>query len=261
MSSSQIPVSGIILIMSCRKYQQTRPINHINHIYYRSIGWPVVVVYGEPILDVEYQFDSQDKNISTLVVRAPDTYLHLILKLGRALDALMKLFDIRVGVLRIVDNNHLHDIPTAKFLLAQSQQSPDYIGCYMNQGRSVGDEYVDTFMLDYYQHHPDPTVDVGKLAKFTKLRTVEYAVGPAFYLSLNACRIILRELDSVGWDVFAEIDGIHPLIIEDYGVGYVLYRNGVKCTFAPKMCRNIRSHKPIEHERTKNIMAVRVPRR
>ena len=261
MEIAHVVVNGIILVMKCYKYINI-PVRNVKLYtsYYRSIGWPIVSVYGNPNIESEYIWDA---NQYSLIVRAPDSYLQLVIKLAMAIKSLNEIFTIRCGIFRIVDNVHLNDVMCAKFLLARNSNIAEYIGLTTPLNKEIGSMYIDNFMCKYYNQFPADRCFENDLNNYSNFKVVQYASGVAFYLSTTACNALVEYVANANWDVFTmdDVDSIYPLIIEDYAVGYIMNRVNIPFTCHNRMYKNIYQLNKNDNSQIRGYIGYRVPRR
>jgi len=150
-------VSGVILVLSCQKHQNTRLKEFkLNKLEYEN--WKVVYVIGDFFLESEYTYMEKE---SILYIKCEDSYIHLLKKFGLALKYLYEIFRIEEGILRCGDDLIFNENKLTEFL--KLPDKPDYYGyAYVrNCDKFVKDEKllqktkIDYFMYNYYKTHPE----------------------------------------------------------------------------------------------------------
>jgi hypothetical protein len=76
-------------------------------------GWKVIYVIGDLRISSLYSFD---ETTSFLTIRTEDSYIHLLKKLGLAIQFYLKTFDIQDGILRCGDDLVFNESILTKFL-------------------------------------------------------------------------------------------------------------------------------------------------
>ena len=94
-----------------------------------------------------------------------------------------------------------------------------------------------TFMIDYYTHHPEDLLNslhgipytMEQMKQFNSVPLCSYTGGVVTYLSNKSCKILLKHMESINWNIFDynEVYGF-PYIIEDIGIGFILNLNNIK---------------------------------
>jgi hypothetical protein len=97
-ADAKIPVNGIILILSCQKYANSR-LQQFKLPRDEYAGWKVVYVIGDLFLDCDYKLVN-----NLMIIKCEDSYIHLLKKLVLTLKYLYEIYDIKDGVLRSGDD-------------------------------------------------------------------------------------------------------------------------------------------------------------
>ena len=223
-------VKGIILIVSCQKYLQTR-VNDFKLSKLEYSGWKVVTIIGNKDLETETKYEEKE-NINLLTIKCEDTYLHLLKKLVLSMKYLQRLFDIKEGILRLGDDIEIMEDKMENFLL--NVEKKDYMGwCgYYYPNNEFVKKYPNNFMVDHYMTHLEELKDISlsgdQIRQLNVVPTASFNVGTIVYFSLKSCKCLVEEMEKMNWDVlyFDELYG-YVNIIEDMGVGCLLFNNDI----------------------------------
>lgn len=227
-------VDGIILIISCKKYKNSR-LNEFGpkkNIYGK---WKVIKVIGNYFLNKEYELK---KDI--LYVKCEDTYLHLLKKLSLSIKYLYKIFNIEQGILRCGDDLIFNESILESFLKSKKY---DFYG----QAASKKENYTsnnldllknniyDPFMLDYYKNHKNELFDESNGMNLTLDELNKYMIRPniwgpsgaMYYISNYSCSVIINTMEKINYNIFHfdKFSNSYPYIIEDVGITYIMYYN------------------------------------
>lgn len=241
-----IYVNGIILIVCCKKYKEIREQFKLsNNNYY---GWEVVYLFGEENLESEYKYDS-----NILYIRCEDSYLFLMKKLILGMKYLNKIFDIKEGILRCGDDLIFKENYLLEFLKSNKD---DYIGknfvkkSILSNNINLTDTIHNNFMINYYNKNKDEFIEINKsiknynndlnIQKLNKtIHISEYiALGHIYYLSNKSINILIREFDNINNNILIIENNCYPYILEDVGIGYILFKNNINLTYKQNMWFN-----------------------
>ena len=240
-----IKVDGIILILTCHKYIDTR-FKKFKLPKDNYKDWKVIYVIDDLFLDCDYKLEG-----NLMTVKCEDSYFHLLKKLVLTLKYLYEIYDIKDGVLRSGDDLIFNEELLQSFLDAPKQYKIknvtgeiDFLGnCSSGKSLFVHDlEKYETksseslHFVYYYKDHPEDFdnplhnlkgVDIAKYSKRPHI-----PVGPCgilFYLSNKSCKILIEHLDNIGYDIFHYDEGTssYPYTIEDCAVAFILYSNKI----------------------------------
>lgn len=237
-------VDGIILILSCQKYERTRLQKcKLQKPYYGK--WKVIYVIGDLFLSDDFILEGH-----RLLVKCEDSYIHLFKKLTLAIKHLYVNHDIKEGILRCGDDILFNEDVLTSFLNRSDKE--DFIGkC---GGRSVHSTEItdsmlkttvfDPFMVNYYRshvedftnpHHNLLGVDISRYKKRPLL--ANFAIGVIFYISNRACRCLVQKMEDIDFNVFHydDFSQSYPYTIEDRAVTYILYSNRISFTHDDNM--------------------------
>jgi hypothetical protein len=235
-----ITVEGIILVLSCQKYKDSRlkefklpKVRYGNSDTNGPQGaWPVVYVVGDLFLDAEYVLEGD-----MLTVRCEDSYIHLLKKLVLSLKYLSQLYDIKQGVLRCGDDLIFNEQALETFLsgpkydfYGQSDYKRNNYYADKNQLKVLKQ---DLFMVKYYLTHqsdfenPQHNLRGVNMSDFVLRPHVWGPHGIIYYISKSACECLMNEMESIQYNIFHkdEFTESYPYTIEDCGVTYILYKH------------------------------------
>ena len=228
-------VEGIILVLSCQKHIKTR-LNQFRLPRDEYSGWKVIYVIGDLFLDVSYKL-----NGNIMFVKTEDSYIHLLKKLVLSIQYLYEIYDIKQGVLRSGDDLVYNERVLNVFL--SLNKKPDYYG-YCNKRKSytnpqsdhLSHVISDNFMVQYYSTHPGDFVNPQHnlrgvdISKYTKIPHIPImAGGVLYYISNKSCSVLVEHMKQIDWNIFHYDTTTRscPYTIEDCGVAFILYSNGI----------------------------------
>jgi len=152
-SLSKKNVDGVILILSCQKYKNTR-LKEFSLSKTSYNNWEVIYVIGDLFLKENYILEG-----NILYLRCEDSYLHLLKKLVLAIKSVKEIFNIKEGILRCGDDLIFNEDNLVKFIKSkkfdywgQSCFKKDYTCVDKNILKKLRD---DPFMLFYYNKHKE----------------------------------------------------------------------------------------------------------
>ena len=227
-------INGVILIISCHKHKETRlkEFGLLNEDKLNKIGWKVHRILGNPLQNEEYCFEngSDINSAKNILIKCEDSYIHILKKLIISIKIMYELYDIKEGILRCGDDLVFNEEQLISFL--QSDDKKDYMGELHVRNESMG-KTNDNFMLNYFRSHPhdflNPLNGIFLSDNFDRLNevpSVNYHVGVVVYLS-NKSNLALMNEKGILIDNYYKNDYGYPYIIEDIGVGYILYNAGI----------------------------------
>ena len=220
--------SGLILITSCYKNLETR-IKELQ-VPDSVLGWPVVVVMGDPLMDAEFEW----KTNQMLVIKCEDSYYHLIKKNYIAIDIIRRTLPLEGGVIIAGDDIVFNFERLEEFIKLPNKA--EYMG---NIGPQHGPtKRYCTFMYDYILTHPGEKDDPRNglkdvdLSKCTELPNVSFISGTIYYVSLSTVQTIINFMKSISWDCFHyDPDYGYITLCEDQAVAAITHKHGILPTF------------------------------
>jgi hypothetical protein len=223
-------VKGIILIVSCQKYLNTR-VNDFKMSKLEYSGWKVVTIIGNKDLETATKYEEKEY-INLLTIKCEDTYLHLLKKLVLSMKCLQRLFDIKEGILRLGDDIEIIEDKMENFLL--NVEKKDYMGwCgYYCPNNELVKKYQNYFMANHYLTHlqelKDISLSIDQIRQLIVVPTTTFNVGEIVYFSLKSCKCLVEEMEKMNWNVlyYHELYG-YINVIEDIGVGCLLFNNDI----------------------------------
>ena len=235
-SLSKKNVDGVILVLSCQKYKNTR-LKEFSLSKTSYNNWEVIYVIGDLFLKTNYILEG-----NILYLRCEDSYLHLLKKLVLSVKSVKEIFNIKEGILRCGDdlifneNNLVKFIKSKKFdYWGQSLFKKDYMCLDKNVLKNLKN---DTFMMVYYNkhkedflnpHHGIMNMNISTLSRYTYRPNIYGAAGVIFYLSNKACDIIVQHMEKINFNVLSydKFTKSYPYTIEDCGVSFIMYYNDI----------------------------------
>lgn len=231
-------VVGIILILSCNRHKETRlkEFGPKKNIYN---GYKVIKVIGDLFLDKDYIIKED-----IMYVKCEDSYLHLIKKLALSIKYLYENFIIEEGILRCGDDLIFDENILNKFLISEKydfygQSAPEFYGknYLSNNIENLKNTIYNPFILDYYKNHmselDDPKhgihLNINELNKYLIFPNIWGPAGIIYYISNKSCKIIVDTFEKINYNIF-HLDNFtksYPYLIEDVGVTFIMYYNGI----------------------------------
>lgn len=268
-------VAGIIMVLTCKKYLETRvkELNLNSAEHELNSGWKTVFVYGDLSLEEEYkleydfnptQYYTEEEFASIgshlfLKIRCEDSYFHLFKKMTLAFKYLNEVYDIAEGILRLGDDVVLNNTTLSEFL--EISKKPHYMGSnkfktnYMPTNSDIFKRTVDdNFMVDYYKNNsadlenPDHNLAGIDFTKYIKHPYIPYLAGGVIvYYSKYASTILYKWMEYIQYDILHldEFSNSYPYIIEDIAVAYILYRNYIPLYYYPMYADSLNEYKTL----------------
>jgi hypothetical protein len=230
-------VNGIILILSCQKYKDTR-LKDFSLQKTNYNNWEVIYVIGDLFMEKNYVLDG-----NFLYVKCEDSYLHLLKKLVLSIKYLNEIFIINKGILRCGDDliineknliNFLDNKTTEYDYYGQNREGNNYI-CSENTKNELKKIRKDNFMINYYASHTDDFLNPQHNLKdldislYSMRPDIYGAAGVVYYISNKACQILVQHMENINYNIlhFDSFTDSYPYTIEDCGVSFIMYFNGI----------------------------------
>jgi hypothetical protein len=226
-------IPGIILIISCNKHKETR-LKEFTLINQEYNGWKVFIIIGNPELNTLYEI-----NNNVITIKCEDSYVHVMKKVVLSMKILFTMYKIQYGILRCGDDLVFNEDVLIQFTQwITPANNPNYLGKIANpKCIPKYSKKIDYFIPHYfYTHQEDITnplnglqdMELNKLLRLDEVPNVLYTGGVIFYVSLDSCNLLIREMENVNWDIFNYDKNYgFTYIIEDIGIGYTLYKNNI----------------------------------
>jgi hypothetical protein len=232
---------GVILILTCQKYINTRCINNkfkspvINN-------WLFITTIGDLSLDSEYIFDNHN---NILYIKCEDSYLHLLKKRILAIKYIYHLFELKQGILCCGDDVIFNEECLVKYLNSEKNNYEGQSGCdygyIANDKNKLKNCTFDLWMYNYYCLHPEDflnpmhnlqNINLDYLKSICKRPILHYAQGTIFYLSNYSCKILVSHMEKIKFNIFEydEFTNSYPYTIEDCSIAFILYYNNINFT-------------------------------
>jgi hypothetical protein len=230
-------INGIILILSCQKYKDTR-LKEFSLSKTSYNNWEVIYVIGDLFQEKNYILDG-----NFLYVKCEDSYLHLLKKLVLSIKYLYNIFNISEGILRCGDDLVINEDNLIKFLDKRTKKY-DYYGqhpigknyiCSSNTINDLKKIKQDNFMINYYASHQDDFSNPQHNLKDVNISLYSIrpntfgAAGVIYYISKKSCKYLIRHMESINYDIlqYDNFTKSYPYIIEDCAVSFIMYLNGI----------------------------------
>jgi hypothetical protein len=197
------------LILLVTHKNNLKRVNESNKKWLDNIQIPYIIVYGDPGIKDDYYI--QDNH--TLVVKCPDTYEYLTLKLACAYKfiATSELTKNIRGIFK-VDDDVLINIKQFKKYISKTIQE-DYVG------------HAYKIQKDSPCSHHQKKVNDSLLKSITfNLNESIICYGPMYYLSKRALNVIVSKFSYHLFSIYS------TEIFEDYTFGNVLKDSGINAT-------------------------------
>lgn len=174
----------------------------------KNVNLPYVIVYGDETIKDDYLY-KKDENV--LIVKTPDTYEYITLKLACAYKALLNIPETNnvTGLFKIDDDvvvnvNRLHNY-------VSSPLKDDY----------TGHAYLIKDKAPCSHHQTKVKDDLLKNITFT-FNLSQICYGPMYYLSKHALQTIVGKFSYHNFSIYSTD------IFEDYTFGNILKRSNIK---------------------------------
>jgi hypothetical protein len=240
-------VNGILLVLSCQKHKDTR-LKEFRLKNNEYDGWKVIYVIGDLFLNVNYKLDD---NIMT--IKCEDSYIHLLKKFVLAIKYVNEIYSIKQGILRCADDLVFNEKNLLNFLNSD-KSGFDLLGTasVVSSRSSLNDSSIrilvsppldylkitknDSFMVEYYSTHPEDFLNpqhnlkgVNVLNYIKRPEIILFPCGTLYYISNKCCNILVDAMEKINYNIFHfdEFTQSYPYVIEDCGVSFILYLNGI----------------------------------
>lgn len=228
-------VEGIILILSCEKFKNTR-LKQFGPKEQSYNGWKVIKIIGDLFLEKNYEIKD-----NLMYIKCEDSYIHLLKKLALSIKYLNEIFIIKQGILRCGDDlifnekNLINFLDSTKYdFYGQAYCEHNYTSTDLNL---LKNKRYDSFILDYYKNHIEELNDpkhginltIDQLNNFMVRPNIWGPVGIIYYLSNKSCNIIVNTMEKINYDIFHldEFTNSYPYTIEDVGITFIMYYNKI----------------------------------
>tara|TARA_B100000965_G_scaffold42235_3_gene31036 strand:- start:717 stop:1610 length:894 start_codon:yes stop_codon:yes gene_type:complete len=242
-------VTGIILIITCKKYIYSRVVQNKYKLTGESIGnWKIIYVISEPNMNDNYKLSYVENGLNSnlLILKGRDDYIHLFEKVVKAQDVCLKLFNIKEGIIKCDDDILINKSKFLEFL--NNPNKGEYRGrnykniSFPNPGpEHCKENRPDNEIRNYYTRNPKeleelkrdiPTFNHLKYNVVPKLPEGASGCGGVYYLSNNASTAIVNYFKKCNFDVFyyEPISRSYPFIAEDTGTSFITCYSGIVYT-------------------------------
>lgn len=176
-------------------------------IWLKKIDLPYIIVYGDENIEDDYTYD---KNKRHLVVKCPDTYEYLTLKLACAYKCIITIPEMQhiTGIFKIDDDVVVNTHELHNYIKLPIKD--DYVG------------HVHIIKNDALCTHHRNKVQNKILKNITfNLRLSKICYGPMYFLSRRALQIIVSKFSYHNFSIYSTD------IFEDYTFGHILKKSGI----------------------------------
>ena len=245
-----IDIDGIILVITCNKYIESRIIGNPHRLMSDSIsGWEIFYVVGNETIQNDYEIE-YDENIQCKLIKVKccDNYLYLFKKIVLAQQVVHGLFNIKKGILKCDD-----DILFVKEKLQAYLSSP--LDMAYSAKRYDNIKYTDVFdepiktikgtdTHHYFYKNPNIYKEIRteiniRINTFRDRFILQPSLPPGYggsggvyFISTNSSKIIISYFAKCAYDLFHrdKETNSYPFIAEDIGTCFILYKEKVVFT-------------------------------
>ena len=177
------------------------------NIWLEKTGLPYVILYGDQNIDEDYYYDNEKK---LLVVKCPDTYEYITLKLACAYKFIITAKEMThiKGVFK-VDDDVFVNISKLKEFIVENNNIYDYIGSVYELNNT----------LCSHHHNKVKNKNLDKIV--FKINQCKICFGPMYYLSRRALYEIINKFSFQNFNIYS------TQLFEDYTFGNILLKNGI----------------------------------
>jgi hypothetical protein len=185
--------------------------NNLNHVkdknWLKKIKLPYIILYGDPTIEHDYNYN---KHENTLIVKCPDTYEYLTLKLACAYKAILNMPETSniTGLFKIDDDV----VVNLKELYSYIDTSIEYD--YIGHSHTVNDGVP-------CSHHQSKVSNVLLKSLTFTLKGSRFCYGPMYFLSKRALQIIVGKFSYHNFSIYSTD------IFEDYTFGNLLKKSEI----------------------------------
>jgi hypothetical protein len=172
----------------------------------KKVKLPYIILYGDTTIEDDYYYN---KNENTLIVKCPDTYEYITLKLACAYKAILHMSETSniTGVFKIDDD-----------IVVNLKELYNYIDS-SNKNDYVGHAYRANKTLCSH-HQSKVSNNLLKNLTFT-LQDLEFCYGPMYFLSKKALSIIVGKFSYHNFSIYSTD------IFEDYTFATLLKKSDI----------------------------------
>ena len=238
-------VEGVILVITCAQYFQSRVLNNRYRLKGDKIeGWKIIYVMGNPSQSSDFfiRYHKQlDSNL--LLVKCPDDYLNLFKKIAMAQEAVHQKYTIKKGILKCDDDilfnkkrlRHYLSLPKPMDYAAKRY---DDVVC-KNTCPQFCKAYYDISIIQYFRRNPQqlkimrtykPNFDPRAYSRLPKNPDGYGGAGGVYFLSKKASEILVAYFKKCDRDTFHKDKDInaYPFLLEDVGTGFILCKSHMR---------------------------------
>jgi hypothetical protein len=180
-------------------------LQHVKNKYWlKKVKLPYIILYGDESIEDDYHYN---KNDNILIVKCPDTYEYLTLKLACAYKAILNMSETSniIGIFKVDDD-----------IVINVKEFHNYIDKSIKHDY-MGHAYRTTKTL--CSHHQSK-VSNKLLKNLTfSLNALDFCYGPMYFLSKKALKIIVSKFSYHNFSIYSTD------IFEDYTFGNLLNKS------------------------------------
>jgi hypothetical protein len=191
----------ILLLTHKNNLKQVRDKNWL-----KKVKLPYIILYGDPTIEDDYHYN---KDENTLIVKCPDTYEYLTLKLACAYKAILHMPETSniTGIFKIDDD-----------VVVNLKELYNYIDT-SNKNDYVGHSHrTDKILCSH--HQSKVSNNLLKNLTFT-LKALDFCYGPMYFLSKKALNIIVGKFSYHNFSIYSTD------IFEDYTFATLLKKSDI----------------------------------
>ena len=249
---SKSDVDGVILVISCKKYIESRVMKNKYRLTGDSIAnWKIIYVIADETLKTHYSL-GYHKGIKSqlLIIKCRDDYIHLFKKIVLAQKIVHLFYNIKKGIIKCDDDilfvkKNLIDYISSPLTIDYSAKRYDDL--YF---KTPGPEHLKGISLDrsmhqYFMKNQSIYLSMKKelnekihtmnklFIPFPKIPEGYGGSGGVYFLSTKASKIIVAHFKNCNYDQFyrdSEFNDTYPFIAEDVGTAFILCKNKIQFT-------------------------------
>lgn len=176
----------------------------------QKVKLPYIILYGDPTIEYDYQYN-KDENI--LIVKCPDTYEYLTLKLACAYKAILNMPETSniTGLFKIDDDIVVNLEELYNYINKSIFSKYDYIG----HAFRINESSVQC------SHHKSKVSDSLLKNIIFILKKLDFCYGPMYFLSKRSLQIIVGKFSYHNFSIYSTD------IFEDYTFGNILKNSNI----------------------------------
>jgi hypothetical protein len=150
-----------------------------------------------------------------------------------SMKVLSSIYNIIEGFLRCGDDLIFNEDKLVRFL--EKTVKHDYMGFILHENGNK--KKIDNFMPSYFIEHPEDLINplnglqqltIEQIKTMNIVPDISFSSGVLIYFSLNACNLLIQEMEKVNWNVFHYEEQFgFTYMTEDIGNAFALKKNNI----------------------------------